>query len=187
MASNKDDVTDGTILAVATAGGESGSKEITGISVNCGTIDEALSAIPSAGDTVSDAIVKGIVSSIDSLDTGSYGNATYFITEDGDNSSAKLEVYRGKGLNGNKFTNTNDLLVGDTVVVRGSLKNFNGTKEFDSNSQILKLDRPASADPIVTITESHANVFVGGTDVLSNRYNLHCWHWLKPKRYPIFC
>ena len=165
VASNKDDVTGGTILAVATAGGESGSKEITGISVNCGTIDEALSAIPSAGDTVSDAIVKGIVSSIDSLDTGSYGNATYFITEDGDNSSAKLEVYRGKGLNGNKFTNTNDLLVGDTVVVRGSLKNFNGTKEFDANSQILKLDRPASADPIVTITESHANVFVGGTDV----------------------
>ena len=50
-----------------------------------------------------DIYVKGIISSISEIDTGTYGNATYFISDTGKEAN-QLEVYRGYGLNGDKFT-----------------------------------------------------------------------------------
>ncbi len=87
-------------------------------------------------DVNSDSVyVKGKVMSISELST-SYGNATYTIADDKE--SATLLIYRGYGLNGDKFTSTSDLEVGDEVVVKGCLVNFYGnTPEMTKGSKLI--------------------------------------------------
>lgn len=114
--SNENEVSNGSLSVIASAGGVDGNKTVTGINVNYATVAQGLSVIPNVNDSVSDSIVKGIVSRISSIDTGSYGNATYFISDDGETTSDELEIYRGYGVDGAHFTNTNDLMVGDSDV-----------------------------------------------------------------------
>ena len=163
--SNNGEVTSGTVRATASADDKSGYKDVTGISVNYATVSQALAVIPTAGVSVANSIVKGTVSRIDSIDTGSYGNATYYISADGTTSN-ELEVYRGYGLNNAHFTNTNDLLVGDQVVVYGTLTNYSGTKEFTTGSYLLDLVRPETGDPSITIDQANFNMNVGDADVV---------------------
>lgn len=163
--SNKNEVSNGSLSVIASAGGVDGNKTVTGINVNYATVAQGLSVIPNVNDSVSDSIVKGIVSRISSIDTGSYGSATYFISDDGETTSDELEIYRGYGVDGAHFTNTNDLMVGDTVVVSGTLTNYSGTKEFTTGSSILSLSRPESKNPLITITETNFTIKVGDFDV----------------------
>ena len=107
------------------------------------TVSEAL-ALMAEGAT-GQATVKGIITSIQEIST-SYGNATYFI---GDTCDAEetLEVYRGYGLNGEKFTSTDEIAVGGTVIISGSLVNYNGTLEFTTGSKILEYTAPEGTEP----------------------------------------
>ena len=69
--------------------------------------------------------VKGKIAAISEIDTGQYGNATYTISDDGSENNT-LQIYRGYGLGGAKFTNANDIKVGDNVIVSGKLVNYKG-------------------------------------------------------------
>ena len=85
--------------------------------------------------------VKGVVLSVDEIDTGSYGNATYTIA-DATDATEKLIVYRGYYLKGAKFTaeTAAELTVGKHVVVYGTLVNFKGnTPEFTSGNQLVSI------------------------------------------------
>lgn len=98
------------------------------------------------GDKVA-AYAKGKIASIIEIDTGSYGNATYTITD----GSATLQVYRGYGLDGAKFTSADDLKVGDEVVISGDLVNFMGnTPQFTTGSKIVSLNGTTGGDTPVT-------------------------------------
>lgn len=93
-----------------------------------------------AGPPSSKIYTKGIVSKIDEIDTGSFGNATYYISNDG-TATDQLEVYRGFGLGGAKFTSTDDLKVGDRVIVYGVVVYYNNkTMEFTQGSQLYMLN-----------------------------------------------
>ena len=105
-------------------------------------VSAALELISTLGADVnsSDIYVKGIVSSISEIDTGQYGNATYFISDTGKEAN-QLEVYRGYGLNGDKFTKSDDIKVGDEVVVFGKVVSFRGnTPEFTQGSKIVSIN-----------------------------------------------
>lgn len=80
-------------------------------------------------------VVAGIVSKLDD----NYYN-TYWISDDGTQTN-QLEVYAGKYLNNVTFTEANQLHIGDEVVVKGKVKTYKGTKEFDSNSRLVSLSR----------------------------------------------
>lgn len=82
--------------------------------------------------------VKGFISEIQEVST-SYGNATYFISDD-KSTTGQLEVYRGYGLGGAKFTSESEIKVGDEVIVYGKLVDYNGTHEFTTGSQIYSLN-----------------------------------------------
>ena len=69
--------------------------------------------------------IKGVVNSIDEAVSTSYGNATFRITD----GKSFLIAYRCKGMDGAKFTNANQVQLGDTVVVTGKLQNYNYTPE----------------------------------------------------------
>lgn len=72
------------------------------------------------------------------LPGNSYGNATYFIKDkDG---SDELEIYRGFGLGGLKFTSEDDIKVGDEVIIEGNLKLFGTTPEMDQGNKIYSLN-----------------------------------------------
>ncbi len=94
--------------------------------------------------------VKGTISKIDEIDIeGTYGNATYYIQ---DEDGTEMEVYRGYGLNGQKFNEEGATLieVGNKVVVYGKVKKFNTTYEFDTASQIVSITATPAAEPNTT-------------------------------------
>lgn len=101
-------------------------------------VTRALDIIKNGAYTTNDVYTKGIISSIKSIDTGSYGNAEYSISVDGTTTN-ELIVYRGYYLNGNKFTSTDQIQVSDEVVVCGELTNYNGTYEYTSGSKIVSI------------------------------------------------
>ena len=82
--------------------------------------------------------IKGIVTSIDETDgfPNSFGNVTYNISDKAD-ASNKLLVYRGMGFGGAKVNSTDDLKVGDEVVVMGKLINYSGKYEVTQGSKIV--------------------------------------------------
>ena len=68
--------------------------------------------------------IRGVVTSIDTVDP-SYGNATFNISD----GAGVATCYRLKGKNNTKFTKTNQVQVGDTILVNAKIQNYNGTCE----------------------------------------------------------
>lgn len=109
-----------------------------GTEANPYTVAQALSVIEEGAPTTQ-VYVTGIVSKVESFNS-TYHSITYYISADGIDSN-ELEVYSGKGLNGANFNDITDLAVGDQVVVKGILKEYNGTPEFDMNNQIVSITK----------------------------------------------
>ena len=68
--------------------------------------------------------IRGVVTSVDVVDP-SYGNATFNISD----GAGVATCYRLKGKGNNKFTNANQVMVGDTVLINAKIQNYNGTCE----------------------------------------------------------
>lgn len=111
----------------------------------------ALDLIATSGGTESEVYVKGFITEIDEVST-SYGNATYFISDDKEGSN-RIEVFRGKYLEESNFTSEDQIAVGDEVIVVGGLENYNGTYEISQNNYIYshngktELDGPSAGSP----------------------------------------
>ena len=103
---------------------------------------EIINGYEPAGQSDTDAYVKGKIVSVDSYND-KYKSITYYISDDGTENN-QLQVYSGKGLNGADFASTADLKVGSVVVVKGQLKKYvKGdavTPEINQNSQIISID-----------------------------------------------
>lgn len=121
------------------------------------TVAEALALIKTVdkGDGQSynldgEYCVKGIVSKIDEI-SPAYGNATYYISDDGKHENW-LEIYRGAWLNNAKFTKGDEFAVGDELTIMGQLMSYKGTPETVQNtayvvSIVKSLISVASVDP----------------------------------------
>lgn len=106
------------------------------------TVSEALNII-NAGTYTSDKVyTTGIIVSVDDVDTGSYGNATYTISEDGKDTAGKtIKVFRGYNIGGAKWTEETKgtLAVGKKVVILGALTLYNGTPEINSGNSLVSI------------------------------------------------
>ncbi len=103
---------------------------------------ELINSYEDGGSSPMAAIVKGKISKIDKFDE-SHKSITYWISDDGGTSN-QVQVYSGKGLNGADFTSQNDIKVGQTVIVKGTLKKYVSkagkmTPEIDMSSEILSI------------------------------------------------
>lgn len=103
------------------------------------TVAQALEKI-NAG-TAGDAKVyaTGIIVKVKDVNTGTYGNGTFVISDDGKDTEGKtLEVFRCFNIDGAKWTEeTKGILVpGKKVVVSGILLDYNGTKEIKGGNLI---------------------------------------------------
>ncbi len=104
-------------------------------------VTRALSLISNGKqDESADVYIKGTISKVDNVDTGTYGNATYYISVDGTENN-ELEVFRGYYLNGDKFTEETaaNLAAGKQVVILGKLVSYNGKAEVTSRNRIISI------------------------------------------------
>lgn len=127
-------------------GGGETPQEGNGTQASPYTVAKALAvtnALEPKGETADKVYVKGKISEITDVNTGEYGNATYFISDDG-SKTGQLQVFRGYYLGGEKFTAANQIAVGDEVIVYGKLKNYqnsdNSLTPEVTGSQIYSLN-----------------------------------------------
>lgn len=81
----------------------------------------------------------GIIVKVKDVDTGTYGNGTFVISDDGKDTEGKtLEVFRCFNIDGAKWTEESKgiLVPGKKVVVSGTLLDYNGTKEIKGGNLI---------------------------------------------------
>ena len=112
-----------------------------------------------AGEALSETVfVKGIVSQVDSYNE-TYKSITYWISDDG-TTDKQLQVYSGKGLEGADFASIDDVKVGAKVIIKGKIKKYNTTYEFDKNNELVKYEAPGATTTYkITITNTeHGNI-----------------------------
>ena len=162
-------VTNGSYLYSLNGKTQGGGSETSGEAKGDGTqanpynatgANKAASAL-SADGKIENVFVSGIVSKV-SIDTN-YGNATYYISEDGTSTSEQFEVYRGHYLDGKPFTSTDQLKVGQKVTVKGTLINYMGnTPEMTQGSSIVSIDGSGTT-PDTPVTNE--GITISGTTV----------------------
>lgn len=87
------------------------------------------------GENTGEIFVKGKIRSVKEVDTGNFGNATYFISDDITKKMDSLQIYRSKYLGKAKFTAKDQIKAGDEVIIRGIFVNFKGnTPESEPNN-----------------------------------------------------
>ncbi len=111
--------------------------------------------------------VKGVVSRIVEVSL-QYGNATYYISDDGNEDSEQLLVFRGLFLDNQKFTALTDISVGDMVVVYGVVSKYSDVNEMERGNYICKIERSASLPSLFVAVDDNAPVYnINGTRISS--------------------
>ncbi len=133
----------------STSGSSSSSDDtsVDGDESGDGTLDNpynvvaAINLISALDDnaTIEGIYVKGIIAQIKEVST-SYGNATFYISDDG-TTTTTLYIYRCYSLGNNKFTSSDEIAVGDEVVIYGTfvkyVSSYGTTPESSSNSAYI--------------------------------------------------
>ena len=96
------------------------------------TTTEAIAVIVGGLGLENELYVKGTISEVKEFNS-KYGSLTYTITD----GTSPFVIYSGLDIDGEKFTDKNNLNVGDEVVVKGIMKKFNDTYEMDKNNQLV--------------------------------------------------
>jgi hypothetical protein len=99
-----------------------------------------------------DIYTTGIITAISEIDTeGTFGNATYLISDDANGYTGTFQIYRGLGLNGQKFSESGAKIikVGDVVTIKGKVVNYKGnTPQYAQGSTIVKLNDEGGEDTL---------------------------------------
>ena len=101
------------------------------------TTAQAIALIQAGKDLSTEVYVKGVVSSVDNFNS-KYYSITYWL----DNNT--FEVYSGKGIAGADFESEDDIEVGAQVVVKGVIKLYGTTYEFDKNNVLVSYQAPVA-------------------------------------------
>lgn len=108
------------------------------------TVAQTRAAID-AGTGVTGVYAKGIVSKIVTAFDSEYGNISYNISEDGSETADQLQAYRGFDKDGAHFTSSDDVKVGDEVIIYGNLTKYKTTYELAAGNQRVWFNRPTVA------------------------------------------
>ena len=126
------------------------------------TVDKAFELIGDvSSDLTKEVYVKGLVAVAPTSNPTADGQMTYSISDNGEKTGKVLKVYLGLGLNGEMFTSKNDVQLGDYVVVKGLLLDYNGTYELNKGNQLVQHKKAA------TITIADITMEVGETKTIA--------------------
>lgn len=147
------------------AGGGGGGEEEKGTPEGTGTESDpfnptaAIAKAIEIGQTASEEYyyIKGFVATVKEINT-QYGNATFEITDTKAYNTEKFTCYRVKYIGGAGFTSTDQIKVGDEVVVKAQLMNYKGNTPETNNGEVVSHngDGPGPAGELET--ESVAEV-----------------------------
>ena len=152
-----------TIKAMAAKAGNSNSDVATatyailahtGTEADPYTVADARAAID-ANDGLTDVYATGIVSEIVTAYSSEYKTITFNISTDGETTSDQLQAYRCAGIE--SVTDASQVQVGDIVVVKGTLKKYNSTYEFEQGNQLISLQHSQKTTP-TSVWKSGGNV-----------------------------
>ena len=126
-----------------------GSKE------NPYTVADALAIVNAGQQTTDNVYVKGIVSSVDKF-YSNYGSIDYYIVDkEGDTES--IMAYNSKGLNEAQFSSINDLTVGTTLIVCGTLTKYKDIVELGRGNYIEEILSQGTEKTATTVTFRDGN------------------------------
>ncbi|MEE1004926.1 MAG: bacterial Ig-like domain-containing protein [Bacteroidaceae bacterium] len=161
-----------SVTATASYGGITASttynitvKSIANTAESAYTVAQACAYIDAGKGLSEEVYVKGIVSQVDNFND-EYGSITYWISDDGTTTSQQFQCYGGLDIDGTQFTSIDDLKLGTVVVVKGLLKKYNATYEFDKNNVLISKDE-SNAITLTSIeisgTPAKTSYYVGDT------------------------
>lgn len=105
------------------------SVDITNTPETAYTVAKANDFITAGQGLDTKVYVKGTITKIDEVST-QFGNATFYIGDGTEKTDNDLMIYRSLSLENQKFTDENQIKVGDNVIMYGLLLDYNGTKEM---------------------------------------------------------
>ena len=155
-----------SVVATASFGGKTASSTAQAVTVTVAndgseehpyTASEALEAA-----TQNNVYVSGIISQIDEVST-SFGNATYYISDDG-TTTKQLKVFRGKYLDNANFTAEDQIVVGDTVTIYGNITVYQSVNQMAQGNYLTKLEHH-TLETITTIQDIYSGVSSQSIDV----------------------
>lgn len=140
-------------------------KSIANTAESAYTVAQACAYIDAGKGLSEEVYVKGIVSQVDEFNE-KFGSITYWISDDGTTTSQQFQCYGGLNIDGTQFTSIDDLKLGTVVVVKGLLKKYNATYEFDKNNVLISKDE-SNAITLTSIeisgTPAKTSYYVGDT------------------------
>lgn len=128
------------------------------------TVGDAMALYAASSLPADKVFVKGKISRIKSLDVSQFTRAQYYISDDGTTTSDELYIYNGYYLNGEAFTDNEQIKVGDDVVIYGKLVLYGSTKEMDANNYIYSLNGEGGGGIEVKTYETIAAAKAGAKD-----------------------
>ena len=134
------------------------------------TVAQAIEHIDDHGSDDNYYFAKGIISRFyGNPPTISSGKMSYYISDDGTTGGDELEAYKGKGLNNESFASTDDIHVGDTVIIYGKLTKYSDTYEFVEGNYIVSL-MPAPKIDSIELTPSNITVNPNATGSVTSLF-----------------
>ena len=114
----------------------------------------------SDGVKTDDIYIKGVISAIDEKFGTKYGNATFYLTDDGKESDKAFQVYRALYIGNKKYDNEADLniSVGDNVVVCGKCVNYKGNTPETSQGEAYVVSIEAGTMPVITAAKTNVEI-----------------------------
>ena len=127
--------------------GESVVPKPTGTPKGSGTLADPYNAtaanayiatLASGAESDKDIYVKGKVSSIKEAFTTQYGNASFYLSDNGDDKEEQFYVFRTLYLGNKKYTEGDQIKAGDEIIVCGKVVNYMGnTPETAANKSYV--------------------------------------------------
>ena len=157
--------------------GDTGSTETTGVASGSGTLDdpynctaaiEYASSLDADEESDEDIYIKGVISSISEEFTSTYGNATFYISDDGSTDSDEFYVYRAYYLGNRKWTSGDtQIKEGDEVIICGKVTNYSGStpETVQNDAYIYSLNGVTEEESSTEAAEA------SGSGTLSDPYN----------------
>lgn len=119
----------------------------------------------SDGEKTDDIYIEGFIAKIDEQFGTQYGNATFYMTDDGKTEAKMFQVYRALYIGNKKYDNEADknINVGDKVVVYGKCVNYKGNTPETSSGEAYVVSIEEGTMPVLEMAEKSKAISAGDT------------------------
>ena len=119
----------------------------------------------SDGEKTDDIYIEGFIAKIDEQFGTQYGNATFYMTDDGKTEAKMFQVYRALYIGNKKYDNPADknINVGDKVVVYGKCVNYKGNTPETSSGEAYVVSIEEGTMPVLEMAEKSKAISAGDT------------------------